>query len=49
MRPEFIEALDDLINLYVGDDDWRETVISALELKLYALKEETVFDEEDDE
>lgn len=41
---DFDEKLDDLINEYLADtvdrDDAIEDVISALELKLMALKEE---------
>ena len=40
MIPPFEEALDDLINRYAERAGWRDDVISALELKLMALKEE---------
>ena len=40
MIPPFEEALDDLINRYIHSTDWRDMVISALELKIMALKEE---------
>lgn len=39
----FEEELDDLINKYIeihGRDNWRDGIMSALELKLMALKEE---------
>ena len=45
MIPPFEEALDDLINQYAGKPGWRDTVVSALELRLMALKEEAATEE----
>lgn len=40
MIPPFEEALADLIDKYTFKQGWEDEVISALELKLMALKEE---------
>lgn len=43
---EFSEALDDAIDKFLAEGGTRSAVISALELKLMALKEEDHEDEE---
>lgn len=41
MRKPFEEALADLINEYAGGKDEAEEIMSALELQLMALREES--------
>lgn len=48
MRNAF-ELLDDLISEMIRDGHDRDDIISALELKLMALKEEEAGEDDDDE